>query len=460
MNEKILVVDDDQNLLKSIKKILGLEHYLVDTLSNPLKIDSYLESKDYHCLLLDVRMPVMSGIDVLKKTLFKNPALPIIMVSGQSDIETAVQAIKEGAYDFIEKPIDPERLFVAVKNAIQRHNLQEMSDSIFKELQDQFSIIGQSKALKNIVQQIKEVSDTPAKVLILGDSGTGKELVAHAIHFNSGRKGKSYVKLNCAAIPSELLESELFGHRKGAFTGAVSDRKGKFIEADGGTLFLDEIGNMSIQLQAKLLRVLEANEVEVIGENIPRKIDVRIISATNQNLEDLILKGLFREDLYYRLNVVKIIIPPLRERPEDILPLAYHFLKEFSNSYNKQVLTIKSQVEALLNNYEWPGNVRQLRNAIEKMVLFNHSGEIGYEEAINALELGHSPNHSDLNTEGEESLQLKNAVHNFERKYILLTLQKHGWKISETANALGIDRSNLFKKMRKYGLNTYNQISK
>jgi DNA-binding NtrC family response regulator len=460
MNEKILVVDDDENLLKSIKKILGLEHYLVDTLSNPLKIDSYLESKDYHCLLLDVRMPVMSGIDVLKKTLFKNPALPIIMVSGQSDIETAVQAIKEGAYDFIEKPIDPERLFVAVKNAIQRHNLQEMSDSIFKELQDQFSIIGQSKALKNIVQQIKEVSDTPAKVLILGDSGTGKELVAHAIHFNSGRKGKSYVKLNCAAIPSELLESELFGHRKGAFTGAVSDRKGKFIEADGGTLFLDEIGNMSIQLQAKLLRVLEANEVEVIGENIPRKIDVRIISATNQNLEDLILKGLFREDLYYRLNVVKIIIPPLRERPEDILPLAYHFLKEFSNSYNKQVLTIKSQVEALLNNYEWPGNVRQLRNAIEKMVLFNHSGEIGYEEAINALELGHSPNHSDLNTEGEESLQLKNAVHNFERKYILLTLQKHNWKISETANALGIDRSNLFKKMRKYGLNTYNQISK
>jgi len=455
MNEKILVVDDDENLLKSIKKILSLEHYAVDTLSNPLKIDSYLELKDYHCLLLDVRMPVMSGIDVLKKTLYKNPALPIIMVSGQSDIETAVQAIKEGAYDFIEKPIDPERLFVAVKNAIQRHNLQEMSDSIFKELQDQFSIIGQSKALKNIVQQIKEVSDTPAKVLILGDSGTGKELVAHAIHFNSGRKGKAYVKLNCAAIPSELLESELFGHRKGAFTGAVSDRKGKFIEADGGTLFLDEIGNMSIQLQAKLLRVLEANEVEVIGENIPRKIDVRIISATNQNLENLISKGLFREDLYYRLNVVKIIIPPLRERPEDILPLAYHFLKEFSNSYNKQVLTIKSQVEALLNNFEWPGNVRQLRNAIEKMVLFNHSGEIGYEEAINALELGHTQ--TETNQNGEESLQLKNAVHNFERKYILLTLQKHSWKISETANALGIDRSNLFKKMRKYGLTTYSQ---
>ena len=455
MNEKILVVDDDENLLKSIKKILSLEHYIVDILSNPLKIDTYLESKEYHCLLLDVRMPVMSGIDVLKKTIFKIPSLPIIMISGQSDIETAVQAIKEGAYDFIEKPIDPERLFVAVKNAIQRHNLQEMSDSIFKELQEQFSIIGQSKALKNIVQQIKEVSDTPAKVLILGDSGTGKELVAHAIHFNSGRKGKPYIKLNCAAIPSELLESELFGHRKGAFTGAISDRKGKFIEADGGSLFLDEIGNMSIQLQAKLLRVLESNEVEVIGENIPRKVDVRIISATNQNLEELISKGLFREDLYYRLNVVKIVIPSLRERTEDILPLAYHFLKDFSNSYNKQVLSIKSQVEVLLINYEWPGNVRQLRNAIEKMVLFNHSGEIGYEDAINALELGHAQ--TDTNQNDEVSLQLKNAVHNFERKYILLTLQKHNWKISETANALGIDRSNLFKKMRKYGLNTYSQ---
>jgi DNA-binding NtrC family response regulator len=402
----------------------------------------------------------MSGIDVLKKALFKNPVLPVIMISGQSDIETAVQAIKEGAYDFIEKPIDPERLFVAVKNAIQRHNLQEMSDSIFRELQEQFSIIGQSNALKNIVQQIKEVTNTPAKVLILGDSGTGKELVAHAIHFNSVRKGKPYIKLNCAAIPSELLESELFGHRKGSFTGAVSDRKGKFIEADGGTLFLDEIGNMSIQLQAKLLRVLEDSEVEVIGENVPRKVDVRIISATNQNLEKMISDGLFREDLYYRLNVVKILIPPLRDRPEDILPLAYHFLKEFSNSYNKQVLAIKSQVEALLINYEWPGNVRQLRNSIEKMVLFNHTGEIGYEEAINALELGHSPNHLDSGNEDDETILLKNAVHNFERKYILLTLQKHNWKISETADALGIDRSNLFKKMRKYQLNTYNQFSK
>lgn len=453
MNSRILVVDDDENLLKSIKKILKLEQYSVDTLVNPLKIDESLETHNYQCLLLDVRMPVVSGLVVLKSALQKFPALPVIMISGQSDIETAVGAIKMGAYDFIEKPIDPDRLFVAVKNAIQRHHLQEMSDSMFRELRDQFSIIGRSTALRNIVQQIKEVSNTPAKVLIVGESGTGKELVAHAIHFDSVRKGKPYIKLNCAAIPTELLESELFGHRKGSFTGAIADRTGKFVEADGGSLFLDEIGNMSIHLQAKLLRVLEDSEVEPIGENVPRRVDVRIISATNRNLEQLISSGAFREDLYYRLNVVKIFIPPLRDRPEDILPLAYHFMKGFSNDYNKQVLTIQNQVEKLLLNYEWPGNVRQLRNAVEKMVLFNHSGEIQYEEAINALELGHATYCSGSRDDGK-SLVLKTAIHDFEKKYILATLQEHNWKISESAHALGIDRSNLFKKMVKYGLRT------
>jgi len=342
MNGRILVVDDDENLLKSIKKILKLERYSVDTLINPLKIDECLQSNDYHCLLVDIRMPVMSGLEVLKNVLQRFPTLPVIMISGQSNIETAVRAIKEGAYDFIEKPIDPDRLFVAVKNAIQRHLLQEMSDSMFRELRDRFSIIGESASLKSIIQQIKEVSDTGAKVLIVGESGTGKELVAHALHFDSMRRGRPYVKLNCAAIPSELLESELFGHRKGSFTGAVSDHTGKFVEADGGTLFLDEIGNMSFQLQAKLLRVLEDSEVEPIGQNVPRRVDVRIISATNQNLDELISSGAFRDDLYYRLNVVKISIPPLRDRPEDVLPLAYHFLKEFSNNYNKQVLSIKT----------------------------------------------------------------------------------------------------------------------
>jgi len=452
MTEKILVVDDDQNLLKSIKKILKLENYAVDTLINAKQVDQWLASQNYHCLLLDVKMPVINGLEVLKNVLQKYPALPVIMISGQSNIDTAVQAIKEGAYDFIEKPIDPERLFVSVKNALQRYHLQTSSDSIFEELQDKFRLIGKSSALTHLVQQINDIADKPAKVLILGESGTGKELVAWAIHHSSARKGKPYIKVNCASIPSDLLESELFGHRKGSFTGAISDRKGKFMEADGGTLLLDEIGNMSIHLQAKLLRALEDSEIEVIGENLPKKVDVRIVAATNQNLEQLIAEGKFREDLYYRLNVVKICIPPLRERPDDILPLAYHFLELFSNSYNKQVLSIKRQAETVLRNYDWPGNVRQLRNTMEKMVLFSHSSEIDYAQTIHALELGHTMDATSKDLEDEDTKTLRAAVQDFEKKHILMNLHKHNGKISETARALGIDRSNLFKKMRKYGL--------
>ena len=452
MTERILVVDDDANLLKSIEKILKLEHYTVDTLINALDIDRYLEANKYHCLLLDVKMPVINGMEVLKKVIQKYPALPVIMISGQSNIETAVGSIKEGAYDFIEKPINPERMIVAVKNALQRYQLQEMNESIFMELRQKFNLIGKSKALKNIAQQINDIADTPAKVLIMGDSGTGKELVAWAIHHNSKRKGKPYIKLNCAAIPAELLESELFGHRKGSFTGAYSDRRGKFIEADGGTLFLDEIGDMSFPLQAKLLRVLDGNEIEIIGESIPRKVDVRIIAATNKNLEALISAGKFREDLYYRLNVVKLLIPPLKERPEDILPLAYYFLKEFSDSYNKQVISFNTHAENQLIHYEWPGNVRQLRNVTEKMVIFSEKKEIGYEETLIALELGQTPGCNNNAKNGEGDNTLKNAIAEFEIKYILMTLKNHNWRISKTANCLGIDRSNLFKKMRKYGI--------
>jgi DNA-binding NtrC family response regulator len=454
MPDRILVVDDDENLLMSIKKILRLEQYAVDTLINALQVEQLLETQNYHCLLLDVKMPAINGMDILKQVVQNYPALPVIMISGQSNIETAVQAIKAGAYDFIEKPINPERLLITIKNAIQRRYLQQMSDSIFNELKDQFNLIGQSSAMKLIFQQIKEVANTPAKVLILGESGTGKELVAWAIHHTSSRKGKAYIKINCAAIPAELLESEIFGHRKGSFTGAIADRKGKFAEADEGTLFLDEIGDMSVHLQAKLLRAFDENEIEVIGENIPRKVNVRIIAATNQNLEQLIAAGKFREDLYYRLNVVKILIPPLRERREDILPLTYHFLKEFNNSYNKQILAIKKQAEVMLTNYDWPGNVRQLRNIVEKIVIFCHHYEIDYADVMMALELGHSEDQHDTKTDSADFSHLKNAIHDFEKNYLQTILQKHNWKINETAEALGIDRSNLFKKMRRYGLKT------
>ncbi|MFQ5640965.1 MAG: sigma-54-dependent transcriptional regulator [bacterium] len=452
MPARILVIDDDENLLKSLRKILRLQDYSVDAIANPTRVAGQLESQAYDCILLDVRMPGVSGLDLLRMILEKCPATPVIMISGQSAIATAVQSLKDGAYDFIEKPIDPERLFVAVKNAVQKKVLQEEKDTIFQELQERFRMIGESPAMKAIFQRIAEVAATSAKVLIMGESGTGKELVAWAIHHNSDRKSKPYVKLNCAAIPSELLESEIFGHRKGSFTGAVSDRKGKFIEAHGGSLFLDEIGDMDLHLQAKLLRVLDNNEVEMIGENFPKKVDVRVIAATNHVLEKMVEAGTFRADLYHRLNVVKIAIPPLRERPEDIQPLAFHFLREFSGIYNKQVLSFTRPASALLMNYPWPGNVRELRNVMEKVVIFSHKKEIGIHDLQSALDITNPFGKTGSGNVEDEIIPLKNANHNFEKEYLLMCLDKCNWKIGDTAAALAIDRSNLFKKMRKHGI--------
>lgn len=451
MSARILVVDDE-NLLKSLRKILRLQDYSVDAIANPTQVAGLFESHAYDCILLDVRMPGVSGLDLLTMIVKKCPTTPVIMISGQSNIATAVQSLKVGAYDFIEKPIEPERLFVAVKNAVHKKSLQEEKDTIFQELQEQFQMIGESQAMKAVFQRIAEVANTSAKVLILGESGTGKELVAWAIHHNSDRKSKPYVKLNCAAIPSELLESEIFGHRKGSFTGAVSDRKGKFAEADGGTLFLDEIGDMSIHMQAKLLRVLESNEIEMIGENFPGKVDVRVLAATNHVLEKMIEDRTFREDLYYRLNVVKIIIPPLRERVEDILPLVHYFLQKFNGMYNKQIVSIKRQAIALLLNCKWPGNVRELRNVMEKLVIFVHGREIGYGDVQSALNIDVESNNNIPRAIGEEVIPLRHANRHFEKEYLLTALDKCNWKIKDTAKALDIDRSNLFKKMRRYGI--------
>lgn len=453
MKEKILVIDDDITLLKSLKKILTLKKYLVDTADCVQQAESFLEENSYSCILLDVKMPDVNGLELLKRILRNHPLTPVIMVSGESNIEIAVESLKEGAYDFIEKPLDPERLIVVVKNAIYQKNLQEEKDIIFRELKENFRMIGTSRLMQDMVRQIEEVAKTNAKVLILGETGTGKELVAWSIHYNSLRKNKPYIKLNCAAIPPDLLESQLFGHRKGAFTGAISDQKGKFMDADGGTLFLDEIGDMSIHLQAKLLRVLEDNEVEMIGDNTPKKVDVRVIAATNRNLEKLVKEGKFREDLYYRLNVFKIKIPPLRDRPEDILPLAYYFLSEFSEAYNKSVTGIKRRASALLLNYHWPGNVRELRNILEKIVISAQGNEIDIDDVRRALDAYKATSEVELSVEENRVNILKKAMQNYEKVYILSALNKYNWKIEETATALGIDRTNLFKKMRKHRIN-------
>lgn len=447
MKHKILSIDDDVNFLNSIKKVLELEGYQVFTISNSSRVVDHLQENNYDIILLDVKMPGLNGIDLFDLLIKKLTSTPIIIISGQSNIQIAVDLIKKGAFDFIEKPLDPERLSITIKNALEKSELTSFKESFQNEFADKYRMIGKSQFINSLFEKINMVAPTEAKVLIEGESGTGKELVAWAIHHNSKRQNKPYIKLNCAAIPSELLESELFGHKRGSFTGAERDKDGKFTAANNGTLFLDEIGDMSVSLQAKLLRVLEENEIEVVGENIPRKVDVRIISATNKDLKKLIAEGKFREDLYHRLNVVKLELLPLRKRREDILPLAYHFVEQFTNIYNKQIDRISVQAEAVLMQYEYIGNIRELRNIIEKMVIFANSVELDLNDLYNVL--GNEKILFSIDKNFKLNKSLKSAKIDFEKLYIIQKLDENNWSLTDTAESLGIDRTNLFKKMQK-----------
>ena len=444
MLKRVLAIDDDENYLKSVKKILEMYGFSTLTISNPRNVLEIIQAQDFNAILLDVRMPGLNGIELFQIIQKNSPLTPVIIVSGQSSIDIAVDFIKNGAYDFLEKPIDAERLLVTLNNAIKKKELVLEKDAIYSELLENNRIIGESRETNELLKQIEKVASTNAKVLITGETGVGKELVAWSIHHNCDRRSANYIKVNCAAIPSELLESELFGHTKGSFTNAHEDKIGKFEAANGGTLFLDEIGDMDSRLQSKILRVLEDNEIEKVGSNQPKKVDVRIITATNKNINALVENGTFREDLYHRINVVRINVPPLRERKNDILPLVYHFIKQFSESYNKKVKSISRQGESILKNLHWPGNVRELKNVVEKLVIFTSSEEISGEQILHVIESSESLDFDD------EIKDLKAARSDFEKDYILKALEQHDWKIVETADSLGIDRTNLFKKMRKY----------
>jgi len=448
MNFKILSIDDDLNFLKSLKIFLELKGLYVETLSNSTEAFDVIQERDFDCILLDVKMPGINGVDLLKIAVHKYPPIPVIMVPGQSNINIAVESLKNGAYDFIEKPVDPEKLFHTIKNALYKQTLTKEKENLLSELNGRNKLIGKSKQFLNLLNQVKTVADTQAKVLIYGETGTGKELIAWALHHNSTRKGNPYIKINCASIPADLLESELFGHKKGSFTGAHQSHIGKFIAADGGTLFLDEIGDMSIELQAKLLRVLEEEEVDIIGENKPIKIDVRFIAATNKDLINMVEDGSFREDLFHRLNVVQVEIPTLRDRPDDILPLAYHFISIFNEVYNKQVMTISRQVEGILMKQSWLGNVRELKNVIEKLIIFSSSSEISISDFHSIVNNSNSHHEQDIGL--ADNLKVAKSI--FEKDYIVSALNKHNWKVQETAKALGIDRTNLFKKMQRFGI--------
>ncbi len=450
MNEKILLLDDDFVYLQSLKKFLELHNYDVSVYDKPEKAIKNFQENNFDCALIDLRMPGKDGIKVLKQFKALKPEIPVIMISGAGTIALAVKALRVGAFDFIEKGEKPDHLLVVVRNALEKRQLEQEKTNLQEQLIESIPLIGQSRSFKKIMERLPTIAKSNAKILLTGETGTGKDLVARAIHIYSNRVSKPFVKLNCAAIPGSLLESELFGYKKGAFTGAQKDYQGKFLAADGGTLFLDEIGDMPPNLQAKLLRVLESGEVEVVGDTMPVKVDARIISATNKNLEQLVLTHQFREDLFHRLNVIHLHIPPLRERPEDIPVLFDYYLNFFSQSYNKAVPKIEKEVVQYLTSYSWPGNVRELKNFVEKLVVLSSQPTVTLEQ----VKLLFEPI-SDKNKEEIlflDDVPLKEAIENFEKHFITKSLQRHQFKVQETARSLGINRSALFRKMQKYGI--------
>lgn len=444
---RILAIDDDQQFLDSVVSLLKYKHYSVDTLSNPTIAMDKIAGQEYDCLLLDVKMPGIDGIELLQQIIKQYPEVPVIMISGQSTLSIAVNSIKKGAYDFLEKGADSDRLLITLQNAIEKRSWVQQRKTLINELYDQFRMIGKSRALQDIFEQIKMVAPTDAKVLIYGDTGTGKELVARAIQLHSNRAAQPYIKVNCAAIPETLIESTFFGHKKGSFSGAITDQPGKFEMADGGTIFLDEIGELNLQAQAKLLRVLEDGEIEKIGAIKPLKVDVRVIAATNKNLQTLIEQGKFREDLYHRLKVIEINIPSLRDRLEDIPLLARHFLQKYSEEYNKSLTDFSPEALNILLKTEWPGNVRMLKNVIEKTVVFAREPLIRAEHISLALK-----SNLGIEVDLKKDMELQQFLEMQEKEFIEKALLLSKGKKQHAAERIGIDRATLWRKIQKYNI--------
>ena len=400
-------------------------------------------------MLLDIKMPEMDGLEVLKELKEKLVAPPIVVViSGHGTISTAVEATKLGAFNFIEKPLERDRLLLVIKNALEQRRLQEENLALKSRFEQRYEMVGESPAIKEIWGTIRKVAPTNATVLITGESGTGKELIARATHRNSEQSKASFIQVNCAAIPDELIESELFGHEKGSFTGATEKKIGKFEQADGGTIFLDEVADMSLKTQSKVLRVLQEGEVERIGSTKTIKVNVRVIAATNQNLEERIQKRLFRQDLYFRLNVIPIYVPPLMERKEDIPLLVKYFTKTYCRSNNFKEKKFTNELMAHFIKYNWPGNVRELQNTVERLIIMSPGELIGMDELPENILQGTEL--SPRSFGGYNTLkEFKGAS---EREFLLAKLRENNWNILQTARAIGTPRSNLYKKMKRYGL--------
>lgn len=444
----ILIIDDEQQICESIKFILEYEDYQVDYVTNGFDGLSKLKEKEYATILLDIQMPEINGFEVLSKAKEYNPLLNIIIISAFASLQNAISATKLGAFDFIEKPIDRDKLIITVRNSVKQFNLLKENSEMKQSLSSSGKLIGNSKQMIRIKELIEKVSPTEARVLITGENGTGKELVARALHQQSLRNEKAFIDVNCAAIPNELIESELFGHEKGSFTGASQQRIGKFELANKGTLFLDEIGDMSLQAQAKVLRAIEDGKIERVGGTKKIEVDVRIISATNKNLLEEIEKGNFREDLYHRLNVIPIEIPPLRDRLDDIPPIIESMSAEISSKYNKRAP--KFTIEAIkgLQSLSWKGNIRELRNIIERIIIIVNKESIDIKDIDFLL-----PNNKlSLDTLIDGSNSFQDFKEKAEKAFILKQLELNSWNISKTAELLDIQRSHLYNKMKKYGI--------
>ena len=444
MKNNILIVDDEKNIRSSLKGVLEDEGFKVDAVASGEACLEMLQKKEFDLVLLDVWLPAMDGMEALRRIKETNESIAVVMISGHGTIETAVKCTKLGAFDFIEKPLSIDKLMLVVRHAQEQRRLAEQNDLLRDELHRKYSIIGDSVPMRALRQQLALAAPTNGRVLIYGESGTGKELIAHALHLQSLRRTAAFVEVNCAAIPEELIESELFGHMKGSFTGATEDKIGKFEQADGGTLFLDEIGDMSLKTQAKVLRVLETQRFERVGSAEPIEVDVRVIAATNKNIDDEIAKGNFREDLFYRLNVIPFYVPALRERDEDIPVLARYFVQEFSREYGRKEKILSDEVISALLKFPWPGNVRELKNLMERLVIMTPTVRIELRHLPAAL-LRETPSTDEASN---SAASLDAARKAYERDFILRKLDDNHGNITHTARALGLERSHLYRKMK------------
>jgi len=443
MSKRILIVDDEPNIGLSLQMILDGEGYSVFICRNAAEFRAKVSGFRPDACLLDVRLPDGNGIDLLRFLRETDDRVPVVMISGHGTIADAVQAIRAGAFDFLEKPLSRDKVLVVIKNALEQSKLRKENERFREIVGDAPKMIGSSPAFLHAVQQASLVAKSDARVLLSGESGTGKELLAAHIHRESPFGAGPFVKVNCAAIPTELLESELFGHEKGAFTGAVSARRGKFELADGGTIFLDEAGDLHQSSQAKLLRVLQEGEFQRVGGEQTLRVTVRVISATNRDLQQMVSQDRFREDLYYRLSVVPIRVPPLRERREDIHALSEYFLHEFCARNNFRRKTIEDEVLLMLERYSWPGNARELKNTIERMAILSSSDRISASSIPLEIRIG---------SENDSRSTLQQTRESAERESIIKALDQTNWNVSGAARVLGIERTNLHKRIRALGI--------